>query len=85
MDGQQVRSMIRWVAVLLAAIGTTAGLTLGAFLGWAVSRDLDLTATIPVGQLALFAAAAITVGVLAATLPARRAARVDMLRAIGAD
>jgi putative ABC transport system permease protein len=84
MDRQQVRSMIRWEAILLAAIGTTIGLTLGAFLGWAVSRDLDLTATIPAGQLALFAAA-IPVGVLAATLPARRAARVDMLRAIAAE
>jgi putative ABC transport system permease protein len=85
MDREQVRSMIRWEAILLAAVGTTIGLALGAFLGWAVSRDLDLTATIPVGQLALFAAAAITVGVLAATLPARRAARVDLLRAIAAE
>jgi putative ABC transport system permease protein len=85
MDRQQVRSMIRWEAILLVAAGTTIGLALGAFLGWAISRDLDLTATIPVGQLALFAAAAITVGGLAATLPTLRAARVDMLRAIAAD
>jgi putative ABC transport system permease protein len=85
MDRQQVRSMIRWEAVIMAAIGTTVGLSLGAFLGWAISRDLDLPATIPVAQLALFAAAALMVGVLAATLPARRAARVDLLRAIAAE
>ena len=85
MDRQQVRSMIRWEAAIMAAIGTTVGLGLGAFLGWAISRDLDLPATIPVAQLALFAAAALMVGVLAATLPARRAARVDMLRAIAAE
>jgi len=85
MDRQQVRSMIRWEAVIMAAIGTTVGLGLGAFLGWAISRDHDLPAAIPVGQLALLAAAALMVGVLAATLPARRAARVDMLRAIAAD
>ncbi|HEV8425307.1 MAG TPA: FtsX-like permease family protein [Actinomycetes bacterium] len=85
MDRQQVRSMIRWEAVIMAAIGTTVGLGLGAFLGWAISRDLDLPAAIPVGQLALLAAAALMVGVLAATLPARRAARVDMLRAIAAE
>ena len=77
--------MIRWEAILLTAVGTTIGLALGAFLGWAISRDLDLTATVPVGRLALFAAAATTVGVLAATLPTLRAARVDVLRAIAAE
>jgi putative ABC transport system permease protein len=85
MDRQQLRSMIRWEAVIITAIGTTIGLGLGAFLGWAISRDLDLPATIPAGQLALLAAAALMVGVLAATLPARRAARVDLLRAIAAE
>jgi putative ABC transport system permease protein len=54
-------------------------------LGWAIGRDLDLPGTIPAGQLALLAAAALMVGVLAATLPARRAARVDLLRAIAAE
>ena len=74
--------MIRWEAVMFAAIGAAVGLGLGAFIGWAVSRDLDLPTTIPAGQLALVAAAAIATGVLAAVLPARRAAQVDMLRAI---
>jgi putative ABC transport system permease protein len=41
--------------------------------------------TVPLGQLALAAAAATTVGVLAAVLPARRAARVDLLRAIATE
>jgi putative ABC transport system permease protein len=85
MDRQQVRSMIRWEAVLVAAIGTAIGLGLGVFLGWAVSRDLDLRVAIPLGQLALFAAAAILASVLAASLPARRAARTDVLRAITAE
>jgi putative ABC transport system permease protein len=82
MDRRQVRAMIRWEAVLIAAIGVAIGLGLGAFIGWAVSRDLDLPVTIPAGQLNLVAAAAIATGVLAAVLPARRAAQVDMLRAI---
>ena len=81
----QVRAMIRWEAVIIAAIGATIGLGLGAFIGWAVSRDLDLPATLPAGQLTLAAAAAITTGVLAATLPARRAAQVDVLRAIATE
>jgi putative ABC transport system permease protein len=85
MDGQQVRSMIRWEAVLVAAIGTAIGLALGAFLAWAIGRDLDLEIAFPVVQLTLFAAAAVGAGVLAAALPARRAARTDVLRAITAE
>jgi putative ABC transport system permease protein len=85
MDRRQVRSMIAWEAVIVAAIGTTVGVGLGAFLGWAVSRDLDLPPTIPAGRLVLAAAAATAVAVAAATLPARRAARVDPARAVAAE
>jgi putative ABC transport system permease protein len=85
MDRRQVRAMLRWEAVMIAAIGAAIGLGLGAFIGWAVSRDLDLPATLPAGQLTLAAAAAITTGVLAAALPARRAAQVDVLRAIASE
>jgi putative ABC transport system permease protein len=85
MDRQQVGAMIRWEAVLVAAIGTAIGLGLGVFLGWGVSRDLDLRVAVPLGQLAVFAAAAILASVLAASLPARRAARTDVLRAITAE
>ncbi|HEX6676062.1 MAG TPA: FtsX-like permease family protein [Actinomycetes bacterium] len=84
-ERRQVRSMVRWEAVIVAAIGTALGLALGAFVGWAVSRDLDVHPTVPVGQLALAAAAATMVAVLAAVLPARRAARVDPLRAIATE
>ena len=38
MDRRQVRAMIRWEAVIIAAIGATIGLGLGAFIGWAVSE-----------------------------------------------
>jgi putative ABC transport system permease protein len=85
MDRRQVRSMIAWEAVIVAAIGTTVGVGLGAFLGWAVSLDLDLPPTIPAGRLVLAAAAATAVAVAAATLPARRAARVDPVRAVAAE
>jgi putative ABC transport system permease protein len=85
MDRRQVRSMIRWEAVIIGAIGITIGLGVGAFLGWAISRDLDLSATIPVGQLVLIAAAATVAAVAAATLPARRAARVDIVRAVAVE
>jgi putative ABC transport system permease protein len=85
MDRRQVRSMIRWEAVLVGAIGTAIGLGLGGFLGWAVSRDLDLRVALPTSQFALVAAVALLASVLAATLPARRAARTDVLRAVTAE
>jgi putative ABC transport system permease protein len=85
MDRRQVQSMIAWEAVIVAGIGTGLGLGLGAFLGWAVGRDLDLPAAVPVGRLALVAAAAIVAAVLAAALPARRAGRVDVVRAVAAE
>jgi putative ABC transport system permease protein len=84
MDRQQVRWMIRWEAVIVAAIGTAIGLGLGTFMSWAATRDLDLPVVVPVGQLALIAAA-VLICVLAATLPARRAGRVDLLHAIATD
>jgi putative ABC transport system permease protein len=47
-------------------------------------QGLEVTA-VPVAQLAGFVAASGLVGVLAAVLPARRAARLDVLRAIATE
>ena len=85
MDRRQVRSMVAWEAVLVATIGTGVGVGLGAFLGWAICRDLELPPTIPVGQLVLLAAAATVLAVAGAALPARRAARLDPVRAVAAE
>jgi putative ABC transport system permease protein len=85
MDHRQLRSMIAWEAAIVAAVGTVVGLALGGFLGWAVGRDLDLPAAVPAGRLTVVAVAAVAVGVLAGILPARRAARVDLIRAVAAD
>jgi putative ABC transport system permease protein len=40
---------------------------------------------VPFGQLAVFLGLAVVIGVLAAVFPARRAARLDVLRAIAAE
>jgi putative ABC transport system permease protein len=85
MDRRQVRSMVAWEGAIVAAIGAVLGSGLGAFLGWAAGRDLDLPPTIPVGQLLLVTAAATAVAVAAASLPARRAARVDVIRAVAGE
>ena len=44
--------------------------------------DEGLTFAVPVGSLVAFAVVAIVAGVLAAIVPARRAARMDVLTAL---
>jgi len=83
---RQLRSMIRWEAVIIAVLGAILGLVVGVFFGWTVvraSRGLGITEfTLPAGQLLIFVVGAGLAGILAAILPGRRAAKVDMLRAI---
>ncbi len=79
-----VRAMIRWEAIIVALIGALVGLLLGAFLGVvSVSAIPEFTAlAIPWGSMAVFLIVAAIFGVLAAILPARRAARLNVLAAI---
>jgi putative ABC transport system permease protein len=89
MDRRQVRAMIRWEAVIMAVAGALLGLVIGTFFGWAVVRALEDIGTtvfqVPALQLTLFVVLAAIAGVLAAVLPGRRAARVDVLRALAAE
>jgi putative ABC transport system permease protein len=83
---RQLRSMIRWEGVIIAVLGAVLGLVIGAFFGWTMVRALKgegFTAfAVPGGQLVAYVVAAGLAGILAAVLPGRRAAKVDMLRAI---
>lgn len=85
----QLRAMVRWESVLVAAFGTAGGLGLGAFLGWALVRASDSAGTgayaVPPVQLAVVLLVGLVAGVLAGWRPARRAARLDVLRAIAAE
>ncbi|MDF4249114.1 FtsX-like permease family protein [Streptomyces sp. WMMB303] len=85
----QLRAMVRWEAVLVAAFGTVGGLALGSFLGWALVRATDsrgLSAlSLPPLPLAVVALVGVAAGLLGGWRPARRAARLDVLRAIGAE
>jgi putative ABC transport system permease protein len=78
--------MVRWEAVIVAILGAVLGLAVGCFSAgrWSAPRAASgITAlTLPGGQLVVFAVAAALAGILAAILPGRRAARVDMLWAI---
>jgi putative ABC transport system permease protein len=86
---RQVRSMVRGESFLVAVFGTIGGVALGTFLGTALIQamaDQGMgTVAIPVGQLAVIVALGAVVGVVAALRPARRAARLDVLRAIASD
>jgi putative ABC transport system permease protein len=84
----QLRGMVRWEAAIIAVFGTLTGLAIGLFLGWAMvfavrESGIETAKTvIPFGQLAIIVAIAAMCGVVAALLPARRAARLDVLKAI---
>jgi putative ABC transport system permease protein len=85
MTRRQTRRMIRHESVITALIGAALGLPLGIFLAALVTRALgqyDIRFELPVGQLFVLAAVAVVAGLLAAITPARRAARLDPLRAL---
>jgi putative ABC transport system permease protein len=85
----QLRSMVRWESVIIAVFGTIGGLALGMFLGWAffeaASTDDLGTFAAPIGQLLIVLVVGAIAGVLAGIRPARRAARLDVLTAIGGE
>ena len=86
---RQLRRMVRLEAVVVAVLGAVLGIGMGLVFGIALQRAIadqgvDVLA-VPWVQLALFVVFAAVAGVLAAVLPARRAARLDVLNAIGAE
>jgi ABC-type antimicrobial peptide transport system permease subunit len=83
MTRRQVRRMIRHESVITALIGGFLGIVLGIVLAaLLVARVEFIDFSLPVFQLVLFALAAILVGIVAAILPARRAARLRVLEAL---
>jgi len=88
MTRRQVRAVVRWESVIVAVLGALLGAALGLAFGAALTRGLaqeGLTVVeVPGGRLAVYVLAAALAGVLAAIGPARRAAKVDVLRAVAA-
>jgi putative ABC transport system permease protein len=85
MTRRQVRRMIRQESIITALIGAALGLPLGIFLAALVNRALgqfDVRFSIPWVQLIVLTVVAIVIGILAAIMPARRAAKLNPLEAI---
>jgi putative ABC transport system permease protein len=85
---RQVRQMVRYESVITSLIGAVLGLLTGALLAVALAHSIGgpgFVTSIPVGTLAVLLVVAALAGVFAAALPARRAARLDVLTAIALD
>jgi putative ABC transport system permease protein len=85
MTRRQTRRMIRHESVITALIGAALGLPLGVLLAALVSQalsDQGLSFSLPILTLLLFAVVAVAAGILAAVVPARRAAHLNVLAAL---
>ncbi|MBK5266487.1 MAG: ABC transporter permease [Acidimicrobiia bacterium] len=81
----QIRAMIRWEAVFVSILGALMGVVVGTFIGWGLSGSIfgaGFSFVIPWTWIGLGLIASIVAGVLAAILPARRAANLNILEAI---
>jgi putative ABC transport system permease protein len=85
MSRRQVRTMIRYEAVITALIGAILGIVLGVIFAALISqplKDEGFTLSYPIGSLILLLILAGLAGVLAAIPPARRASRLNVLESL---
>jgi putative ABC transport system permease protein len=89
MKRRQLRAMIRSESVILAIFGAIVGIIVGTALGAAFAASLKQQGitdiVIPVASLVEFLILAALLGLGAASWPARRAAKLDVLTAIATD
>jgi putative ABC transport system permease protein len=86
MTRKQVRTSVLWESMVTAVVGVLIGTVLGVSLGWIIVRalrDQGLSSfSLPLLTIAVAGALSLVFAALAAFLPARRAARSDVLDAI---
>jgi putative ABC transport system permease protein len=85
MSRRQVRTMIRYEAVITALIGAILGMALGIVFATLIAQPLKsegFTLSYPIGSLAALLVFAAVIGVLAAIVPARRASRLNVLESL---
>jgi len=83
----QVRRQVADESIVIGLIGALLGIAVGAGLGWALLQGLaagvpGVEYRPPVTTMAAVAVAGIVLGLIASILPARRAARLDVIRAL---
>jgi len=81
--------MIRYESIITALIGGVFGLVIGTVGAILVSTfalsGSGFVLSIPVGTLILLLVVSAVAGLIASQLPARRAARLDVLRALASE
>ncbi len=85
MSRRQVRTLIRYEAVITALIGALLGMVLGLIFAALIAqplKDEGFTLSYPIGSLIGLLVFAAFLGVIAAIPPARRASRLDTLEAL---
>jgi putative ABC transport system permease protein len=85
MSRRQVRTMVRYEAVITALIGAILGMALGIVFAALIAQPLKqegFTLSYPIVSLVVLLVLASLAGVVAAILPARRASRLDVLESL---
>jgi putative ABC transport system permease protein len=89
MKRRQIRAMIRSEAVILSLFGALIGVVVGTALGTAFAASLKqqgiTDVVIPFSSLIVFLVLSALLGLAAASWPARRAAKLDVLAAIASE
>jgi putative ABC transport system permease protein len=89
MSRAQLRRMIRLESLVIALFGAILGVGVGSLFGWAILPPLADQGlnnfSYPVTSIIVFFVVAAVLGVAAAYFPARRAAKLDVLRAIATN
>jgi putative ABC transport system permease protein len=85
MSRRQVRRTVRYEAAITALIGAVLGVVLGILFAFLVTLPLTddgFAFTVPIVTVVVLLVLSALAGVLAAVLPARKAAQIDILRAL---
>jgi putative ABC transport system permease protein len=91
MSKRQLRWAVRGEAAIVAVFGALLGMVVGIAFAIALAAALTaddpglLTLKLPISQLVVITVLAALAGIVAAILPARRAARMDVLQAISTE